>query len=29
MKHRLIVRAFLLSGGVMSLLAAGGAGFRH
>ncbi len=29
MKHQLIVRAFLLSGGLITLLAAGGAGYRH
>ncbi len=29
MKHQLIVRAFLLSGGLATLLAAGGAGWHH
>ncbi len=29
MKHQLIVRAFLLSGGLITLLAAGGASYRH
>jgi hypothetical protein len=29
MKHRLLVRAFLLCGGLITLLAAGGAAYRH
>jgi hypothetical protein len=29
MKHRLLVRAFLLAGGIATLLVGGGAGYHH